>query len=66
MENNRCAQHRKKIREISERENVDIGVACAMLRDQMGWEFPDGKDTEITAFTCFLMDSEEVRKYFAE
>ena len=34
----------------------------------MGWHFPDGKDTEITAFTRFLhdMDSEEVRKYFAE
>ena len=31
MENNRYAQHKKEIREISERENVDIGVACAML-----------------------------------
>ena len=68
MENNRYAQHKKEIKEISEREGVDIGVACAMLRDQMGWEFPDGKDTEITAFTRFLhdMDGEEVRKYFAE
>lgn len=68
MENNRYAQHRKEIREISERENVDIGVACAMLRDQMGWHFPDGKDTEITAFCQFIndMDGEEVREYFAE
>ena len=68
MENSRCVQHRKQVREIFGREETDIGVAFAMLRDQMGWEFPDGKDTEITAFTRFLhdMDGEEVRKYFAE
>ena len=68
MENNRYAQHRKEIREISERENVDIGVACAVLRDRMGWTFEDGIDKEITEFCRFInqMDGEEVKKYFAE
>lgn len=36
MENNRYALCKKMIREISETEGVDIGVACAMLRDKMG------------------------------
>ena len=70
MENNRYAQHRKEIKEISERENVDIGVACAMLRDRMGWTFEetDCIDKEITEFCRFInqMDGEEVKKYFAE
>ena len=68
MENNRYAQNRKEIKEISERENVDIGVACAMLRDRMGWTFEDGIDKEITEFCRFInqMDGEEVKKYFAE
>ena len=67
MENNRYAQHKREIKEISERENVDIGVACAILRHDKGWEFPEG-DKEITAFTAFVhqMDGEEVKKYFAE
>ena len=54
MENNRYAQNRKEIKEISERENVDIGVACAMLRDRMGWTFEDGIDKEITEFCRFI------------
>ena len=33
MENSRCVQHRKQVREIFGREETDIGVACAMLRD---------------------------------
>lgn len=53
MENNRYAQHKKEIREISEREGVDIGVACAMLRDKMGWTF-DGPDKELTEFTGYI------------
>ena len=70
MENNRYAQHKREIKEISERENVDIGVACAMLRDKMGWTFKEteGIDKEITEFGRFInkMDGEEVNKYFAE
>lgn len=31
----------------------DVGTACAMLRAQMGWSFPEG-DKEITAFTAFV------------
>ena len=55
MENNRYAQHKKEIREISEREGVDIGVACAMLRDKMGWTFEEtkGVDREL----CLLYTS---------
>lgn len=53
MENNRYAQHKKEIKEISEREGVDIGVACAMLRDKMGWTF-DGPDKELTEFTGYI------------
>ena len=53
MENNRYAQHKKEIKEISEREGVDIGVACAMLRDKMGWTF-DGPDKELTEFTSYI------------
>lgn len=49
MENNRYHLHRREIAEICERENVDISTACAMLRHEKGWEFPQG-DTEITAF----------------
>ena len=50
---NRYAQHKKEIREISEREGVDIGVSCAMLRDKMGWTF-DGPDKELTEFTGYI------------
>lgn len=70
MENNRYAQHRKEIREISERENVDIGVACAILRHDKGWTFPEtkGKDHEIKEFTDFIrkMEPAEVVVYFAD
>lgn len=73
MENNRYAQHRKEIKEISERENVDIGVACAMLRDKMGWTF-DGPDKELTEFTGYINELSRksdgghnlVAEYFAE
>lgn len=67
MEHNRYAQHKQEIDRISREQGVDIGVACAMLRDEKGW-FADEKDTEITAFTKFVgkMSGEEVRKYFAE
>ena len=66
MENNRYALCKKMVREISETENVDIGVACAMLRDKMGWHFPDGKDTEITEFCAYVNDmpAEERKAYF--
>ena len=70
MENNRYAQHKKEIKEISEREGVDIGVACAMLRDKMGWTFEEtkGVDRELTEFCRFVnkMDGEEVKMYFGE
>ena len=68
MENNRYALCKKMIREISETEGVDIGVACAMLRDKMGWHFKDGKDPEITEFCAFVNDipAEERAAYFAE
>ena len=66
MENNRYAQHKKEIDRISRERNVDIGVACAMLRDQMGWTFQDGKDTEITEFTDYVagMAPDDREKYF--
>ena len=70
---NRYAQHKKEIREISEREGVDIGVACAMLRDKMGWTF-DGPDKELTEFTGYINELSRqsdgghnlVAAYFAE
>ena len=66
MENNRYAQYKKEIREISEAENVDIGMACAMLRDRMGWHF-DGPDKELTEFTAYVQDiPEHERKAFFE
>ena len=76
MENNRYAQHKKEIREISEREGVDIGVACAMLRDKMGWTFEEtkGVDRELTEFTGYINELSRqsdgghnlVAAYFAE
>ena len=67
MENNRYAQHRAEIDKISKEQSVDIGVACAILRDQMGWTFQDGKDTEITEFTAYVADMSPVDRaaYFA-
>ena len=68
MENNRYAQHKDLIREISDQQGVDIGVACAMLRDRMGWTFEgtEGIDKEITEFCdfCSRMSAEERRTYF--
>lgn len=68
MENNRYALCKKMIHEISETEGVDIGVACAMLRDKMGWHFPDGKDTEITEFCDYVshIPADERLAYFTE
>lgn len=76
MENNRYAQHKKEIREISEREGVDIGVACAMLRDKMGWTFEEtkGVDRELTEFTGYINELSRksdgghnlVAEYFAD
>ena len=74
MEKNRYAQHKHEIDRISREENVDIGVACAMLRDKMGWEFPEGKDAEITEFTGYINEIARksngehnlVADYFAE
>ena len=68
MENNRYHINRKEIDRISREENVDIGVACAMLRDRMGWHFEDGKDTEITEFTAYVADMapEDRAAYFAD
>lgn len=73
MENNRYAQHRKEIKEISEREGVDIGVACAVLRDRMGWTF-DEPDKELTEFTGYINELSRksdsghnlVAEYFAD
>lgn len=67
MENNRYAQHKKEIDRISREQGVDIGVACAILRDQMGWTFQDGKDTEITEFTAYVADMSPADRaaYFA-
>ena len=68
MENNRYAQHRAEIDKISREQGVDIGVACAILRDQMGWHFEDGKDKEITEFTAYVNDmpAEDRAAYFAQ
>ena len=65
METNRYAQHKDTIRKISEEQGVDIGTACAMLRDQMGWHF-DGPDTELTEFVRYIagLSGEETRAYF--
>lgn len=67
MEKNIYAQHKQAVKAISEKEGVDIGVACAMLRDKMGW-FADEKDAQITQFCAFVegMTGEEVKAYFAE
>lgn len=73
MENNRYAQHRKEIDRISREENVDIGVACAKLRDRLGWTF-EGPDKELTEFTGYInelsrksdKDHNFVAEYFAE
>lgn len=69
MENNRYAQNKAEIKRISEQENVDIGVACAMLRAKMGWTFEatNGIDHEITEFTRYInsLKSDEVAAYFA-
>jgi len=66
MENNRYAQNRHEIDRISREKGVDIGVACAMLRDKKGWSFKDGIDTEITEFCDYVrsMNPEEVQAYF--
>lgn len=67
MENNRYYENRKEIHRISQEENVDVGTACAMLRDRMGWHFRDGKDTEITEFTEYVYSiPEQERKEFFE
>ena len=55
IETNRYAQHKKEIHRISMEENVDIGAACAMLRDRMGWHF-EGPDKELTEFTAHVAD----------
>lgn len=45
---------------------MDIGVACAKLRDRMGWKF-DGPDREITEFCAYVKDiPEHERKAFFE
>ena len=53
MENNRYAQHKQEIDRISREEGVDVGLACAKLRDRMGWTF-DGPDKELTGFTGYI------------
>ena len=67
METNRYALCRKEIHKISQEQNVDIGVACAMLRDRMGWHF-EGPDKELTEFTKFVgdMPANDRAAYFAE
>lgn len=66
MENNRYAMFKHDIHRISQEENVDIGTACAMLRDRMGWHFEDGKDKEITEFCQYVsgMEPDERAEYF--
>lgn len=63
---NRYAKHRNAIRHISETEGVDIGTACAILRHDMGWTFPDGVDHEITEFVGYInrLPGEKVREFF--
>ena len=65
METNRYAQHKDAIRKISEEQGVDIGTACSMLRDQMGWHF-DGPDVELAEFTGYIagLTGEETKVYF--
>ena len=65
METNRYALCRREIHRISQEEAVDVGVACAMLRDRMGWHF-DGPDRELTAFCAQVqaMDPAERLAYF--
>ena len=68
MKENRYAQHKMEIREISEREGVDIGVACAMLRNEKQWTFPEtgGIDEELRDFVGYCNDlpAAERRAYF--
>lgn len=67
MENNIYAQHKQEVKAICDREGVDIGVACAMLRHEKGW-FPGEKDPQLDAFVGMLADmkGEQVAAYFAE
>ena len=49
MENNRYYQHRAEIQKLAQEKSVDVGVACAMYRQEQDWKMPDG-DKEITTF----------------
>lgn len=66
MENNRYALCKVMVRDICDEQGVDIGTACAILRDKMGWHFKDGKDHEITEFCSFVNDmpAEDRKAYF--
>lgn len=55
IKDNPYAQHKAEIHQISMYRGVDVGTACAILRAEKGWEYPNG-DKDITAFTSFVSE----------
>ena len=55
IKGNPYAQCKDEIHKISQERNVDVGVACSMLRHDKGWEYPEG-DKDITEFTRFVQE----------
>lgn len=50
IKDNPYAQHKEEIHKISMERGVNVGTACAILRSEKGWSYPEG-DPDITAFT---------------
>lgn len=63
MENNRFAQNKMKIAEISCRDDVDISVAVVKLAQEMGWK---DYGAESMAFLRYVnrMETSERAAYF--
>lgn len=53
IKENPYAKCKAEIHKISQERGVDVGTACAMLRAEKGWKYPDG-DKDITTFTAMV------------
>ena len=53
IKENPYAKYKAEIHKMSMERGVDVGTACAMLRAEKGWSYPDG-DPDITAFGEFV------------
>ena len=53
VKDNPYAKHKEEIHKISMERGADVGTACAMLRTEKGWKYPEG-DKDITAFTAMV------------